>query len=67
MRLSCLVGGIIHGCNVRDKDHKITKVHHFVAQYKYSNVTTNIQMLQYSKVCSNIEYWFMPCHIKLRK
>jgi len=44
---------------VRDKDHKITKIHHFVAWYKHSNVTSNIRMLQHSKVHSNVEHSFM--------
>ena len=42
--------------NVRDKDHKITKIHHFVASYKHLNVISSIRMLQHSKVHSNIEH-----------
>ena len=45
--------------NVRDKDHKITKIHHFVAWYKHLNVTPNIRMLQHLKVHSNVEHSFM--------
>ena len=45
--------------NVRDKDHKIAKTHHFVAWYKHSNVASNIRMLQHSKVHSNVEHSFM--------
>ena len=45
--------------NVRDKDHKITKIHHFVAWYQHSNVTSDIRILQNSKVHSNVEHSFM--------
>ena len=45
--------------NVRDKDHKITKIHHFVAWYKHSNVTSNVRMLQHLEVHSNVEHSFM--------
>ena len=45
--------------DVADKDHKITKIHHFVALYNHSNVTFNIRMLQHSKVHSNVEHSFM--------
>ena len=37
--------------NVRDKDHKITKIHHFVAWYKHSNVAFNILMLNATFEC----------------
>ena len=49
--------------NVRDKDHKITKIHHFVAWYKNSNVASNIRMLQHSKVHLNVEHSFMHYNI----
>ena len=42
--------------NASSKDHKITKIHHFVAYYEDSNVTFNIRMLQHSKVRSNVEH-----------
>ena len=34
-------------------------MHHIFAQYKRVNVTFNIQMLQHSEVCSNVEYLFI--------
>jgi len=43
----------------QDNDHKITKIHHFAELYKHSNVTFNIQMLERSKVRSNVEHSFM--------
>ena len=45
--------------NVSKKDHKITKIHHFAAWYKHSNVTSNIRMLQHSKVHPKVEHSFM--------
>ena len=51
--------------NVRDKDHKITKMHHFVAYYKLLNVTNNIQMLQHSKVNSNVEHFYAQLHMHI--
>ena len=60
MKHSCLLSGKHKfAANLRDKDHKITKTHHFVALHKHLNVAFIIQMLQHSKVCLNVEHSFM--------
>ena len=54
MRWSCLLSDKYKfNTNVRDKDH------HFAASHQYSNVPFKIQMLEHSKVCSNVEHLFM--------
>ena len=42
-----------------DKDHKITKIRHFVVYHKHSNVTFNIGMLLRLKVHMNVEHLIM--------
>ena len=57
---SCLLGDAYKfDANAGDNDQKITKIHHFVASIKYSNVIFNIRMLQHLKVRSNVEHSFM--------
>ena len=59
IRYSCLLGDNHFIANVTDKDHKIIKIHYFVAKYKHPNVTFNIQMLLNSKIRSNVEHSLM--------
>ena len=68
MRYSCLLGDKYkYTANASNKDHKITKTHHFAVWYYNLNVAFNIRMLQYSKVRSNVEHSFMHYYVHMNK
>ena len=51
IKTSCLLGdNHKFFANVMDKDHKITKIHRFLACYLHLNVMSNIRMFQHLNV-----------------